>query len=297
MKKSTYILLALLVVLAGAAYLVTMKPGEQSLSVDSGNYLVQIDSLAVDKIELRTPTSRVVLEKKGVEWFVEKPLVYKADQSNVANAIHQAKSFIVKNIVSSSPEKHGLFQVDSLGTMVTVYEKGAHKTSFILGKSGPTFSDSYARLASSNDVALVSGGFSYTFNRPLKEWRDRTIFSMPKENIKSVEFQFGDTTFTLAFQDSAWKIGKDSADVSTVESLLSSLSKFEADEFIDSIPSPLPKMTAVITVGGTQIRFHEVKEPAKFYVQSSTAPQWFEVQPWRTNQVLKRMIDLLKKSS
>lgn len=297
MKKSTYILLALLVVLAGVAYLVTMKPGERSVSVETGNYLVQIDSLAVDKIEVQTPTSKVVLEKKGVEWFVQEPLVYKADQTNIANAIHQAKSLVVKNIISSNPEKHNLFQVDSLGTMVTVYEKGTQKASFILGKTGPTFSDSYARLASSNDVALVGGGFSYSFIRPLKEWRDRTIFSLPKENIKAVEFQFGDTTFTLAFQDSAWTVGKDSADASTVDGLLSSLSKFEADEFIDPIPSPLPKMTAQITVGDAQIRFHEMKEPAKFFVQSSASPQWFEVQPWRANQVLKRMIELLKKSS
>ncbi|HXG37564.1 MAG TPA: DUF4340 domain-containing protein, partial [Bacteroidota bacterium] len=220
---------------------------------------------------------------------------YRADQTNVTNAIQQIKAMRVKNIVSSNTQKHNLFQVDSTGTQVVVYEKGTQKASFIFGKTGPTFSDSYARLAGSNDVALVTGAYAYTFNRPIKEWRDRTIFSTPKENIKQVEFQFGDTTFTLAFQDSTWKIGKDSVDASTVESFLSSLSKFECDEFVDSIPSPLPKLTAQIAVAGTQIRFHHVKDGAKYFVQTSASPQWFEVQPWRADQLLKRKKDLVKK--
>jgi hypothetical protein len=295
MKKSTSILIGLLVVLAGVAYLVTMKPGEQSISAEEGASFVQIDSLAVDKIEITTPTSSVRLEKKGVEWFVQSPIVYRADQTNVANTIQQIKAMQVKNIVSSNPQKHNLFQVDSTGTHVVVYEKGTQKASFIFGKIGPTFSESYARLTGSNDVALVSGAYAYTFNRSVKEWRDRTIFSMARENIKQVEFQFGDTTFTLVFQDSTWKIGKDSANVSTVESLLSSLSKFECDEFVDSLPSPLPKVSAQISVAGTQIRFHYVKDGAKYYVQTSASPQWFEVQPWRAEQILKRKKDLVKK--
>lgn len=295
MRKSTYILIALFVVLVGVAYLVTMKPGEQSISVEEGAPLVQIDSASVEKIEIKTPTSSVTLEKKGVEWFVQSPIAYRADQTNVANAIQQIKAMQVKNIVSSNAQKHNLFQVDSTGTQVVVYEKGAQKASFIFGKTGPTFSDSYARLTGSNDVALVTGAYSYTFTRPLKEWRDRTIFSMPRENIKLVEFQFGDTTFTLAFRDSTWKIGSDSANASTVESFLSSLSKFECDEFVDSIPSPLPKLTAQIAVSGTQIHFYYVKDGARYLVQTSTSPQWFEVQPWRANQLLKRKKDLVKK--
>ena len=295
MKRSTIILLVVLLLLAGAAYLVTKKPGEQSISGETGNYLVQIDSLAVDKIELKTPTGEVVLEKKGVEWSVQKPLVYKADQSNVANAIHQAKTLGVKNIVSNNPQKYSLFQVDSTGTILTVYERGTAKPSVVIGKAGPTFADSYVRLSASNDVALVDGVLSYNFTRPVKDWRDKTIFSAPRESIKSVEYHFGDTTFVVAFKDSAWMIGKDSTDASAITSLLNTLSKFETDEFVDSLPPALPKLSASVIVGDMQIRFHEVKSPPKFYVQSSSSPQWLEVQPWRANQLLKRKAEILKK--
>jgi hypothetical protein len=297
MKKSTLILIALFIVLGAAAYLVTMKPGEKSLSTDTGAYLVQIDSVAVDRIDVKSPLSEIVLVKKGVEWFVQKPLVYRADQANVANMIHQSKTIEVKNMVSGNQQKHSLFQVDSSGTVVTIHENGVQKTSFVIGKPGPTYSDSYARLSSSNDVALVAGALSYTFNRPVKDWRDKTIFATPRENIRSVEYHFGDTTFTLAFRDSSWNVGKEPADLPTVESLLSTLSKLEADEFVDSLPPALPKLTSTVGIGDVQIRFYEVKSPAKYYVQSSASPQWFEVQPWRASQVLKRKTELLKKTS
>ena len=120
---------------------------------------------------------------------------------------------------------------------------------------------------------------------------------MDTRNQSGVEYHFGDTTFTLAFRDSSWYVGKETADLSTVESLLSTLSKLEADEFVDSLPPALPRITSTVAIGDVQIRFYEVKSPAKYYVQSSASPQWFEVQPWRASQVLKRKTELLKKTS
>ncbi|HEY4613091.1 MAG TPA: DUF4340 domain-containing protein [Bacteroidota bacterium] len=295
MKKNTIILALVFLALLAAAYLVTMKPGEQSVSTDAGNPLVEIDSAAVDKLEIRAPNSIVILVKQGTEWFLQVPLSYKASQTNVANALQQTKSMKVKNIVSSNAEKHNLFQVDSTGTTVTVYENGAQKAAFILGKPGPSFSDNYARLVSSADVALVGGANSYTFNKPMKDWRDQTIFASPKELITSVLFQYGDTAFSLAFKDSTWTIGNDSVDASAVQSFLSSLSSVEADEFVDTLITPQPKMTAQISVGDVQLRFHETKDRANYYVQSSASRQWYEIQPWRANQLLKRKKDLVKK--
>ncbi|MCI0707297.1 MAG: DUF4340 domain-containing protein [Ignavibacteriae bacterium] len=295
MKKNTIILLLLFVVLLGAAYLVTMKPGEQSVSSDEGEPVVEVDSAMVDKIEIRAPLSSVVLVKRGSEWFLEQPISYKANQANVTSAIKQARDMKVKNVVSTNAEKHGMFEVDSTGTSVTLYENGEQAASFILGKTGPAFSDSYARLASSNDVLLVGDGQSFVFNKALKEWRDRTIFTAPKETITEIAFQYGNERFMLAFKDSVWMVGGDPADDNTVQSFLTSLSKIEADEFVDTAPTLLPKLTAQIAVSSTQLRFHEASDKSKYYVQSSASPQWYELQNWRVNQLLKRKSDFVKK--
>lgn len=296
MNRNTFRLLGLLAALVVIAYLVMQKPGEQSSTGESGENLLSVDSLAVDKVEIKSPTSHVVLEKKGVEWFMERPVSYRADQGSVAQLIHEAKLLEVKNTVSSKPEKHSVFQVDSTGTLVTMYEKGVEKTAFIVGKMGGSYLESYARRASSDDVVLVSGGSPMTFSRAVKEWRDRTIAAPAREAIKEVRYQYGDTVFVLAFKDSEWMVAKDSTQDWIVNNLISSLSNVQADDFIDSPVVRPSKPSAQITYAGTQITFFYVKEGDKYFVQCSSTPQWFEMQSWRASQILKRKNDIIKKA-
>jgi len=294
MTRTMYILLSLLGVLVIVAYLVMQKPGERNSSGDTGEVLVSIDSLAVDGIEIKSQAGIVILQKKGVEWFVQEPVSYKADQSNVATLIHSSKRLEVKNIVSNKPEKHSIFQVDSAGTSVRMLERGAEKASFILGKSGSSYVETYARRTASSDVVLVTGASAYLFNRPVKDWRDKTIITIPRENIKEVRYQYGDTTFVLAFKDSAWTIGKDSTKEGIVGNLISSLSNVQADDFVDTLTTRSSKPTAQISLAGTQLTFFYVKVGEKYLVQCSASPQLFEMQNWHASQILLRKKDILK---
>lgn len=297
MNRSTFFLAGLLILLIVVAFLLLQNPGERSAPVSTGEYLATIDSLAVDGIQIKSPTVDIVLEKQGVEWYLRTPLSFRADQSNVAQLIQQAKNLEVKNVVSSNPEKQSLFQVDSTGTMVTISEGGAEKASFILGKTGPTYSETYARRKGSDEVVLVSNMMNYVFTRSVKEWRDRSIVSVPKETIKQITYQYGDTTFSVEFRDSLWFVANDPADPPVVEGILSSLAAFQADDFIDDPSTTLPRITATISFAGIQLLFHHIKEGDKYIVRSSLAPQSYEVSSWRVNQVLKRKKELVKGNS
>jgi hypothetical protein len=146
--------------------------------------------------------------------------------------------------------------------------------------------------SNSNEVLLVEGISRYTVNRPLKDWRDKTILSVPKESIKDLRYQYGDTTFTVAVSDSTWFIGKDKAQQPVVEGILSSISNLQADDFIDSTVSP--KVTAMMAYAGTQLRFAIMKPLNKYYVQSSNSPQWFVLEQWKINQILKRKKEIVE---
>jgi hypothetical protein len=294
MKRNTFILAGLFVILLIIAFLVLQKPGEQSANSASTGLLFKVDSLSVDKVEIKTPAFSIVLEKRGIEWFVAKPVNYKADQANVGQIIHEIKNIEIKNIVSSKPEKHSVFLVDQTGTQVTVCEKGIEKASFILGKMAGSYSESYARRVSSDDVLIIEGASSYMFDRPVKDWRDKTILTAPKESIKDIRYQYGDTTFNITLSDSAWYAGKDKVQQSVIEGIISSLSNLQADDFIDSTISP--QVTAMIAYAGAQLRFSFNKTINKYYVQSSTAPQWFILDQWKTNQILKRKKEILETS-
>jgi hypothetical protein len=294
MTRNTVLLSGLLVVLLVIAVLVMQKPGERSSSGETGVLLAPIDSLAVDKIEIKGSGNSLVLQKNGVEWYLQEPVAYRADQSVVATFLHDSKSLEVKNVVSNKPEKHSVFQVDSMGTQVKIFEKGTEKAAFIVGKPTSSYSELYARRSGSNDVVIAGGASPSAFSRLVKEWRDKTIFTISRETIKEVRFQYGDTTFVLAFTDSTWKIGKDSTQESVVNSLISSLSSVRADDFVDTLIQHPPKLTAQIAYAGVQLNFFFVKQGEKYLVQSSASPQWFEMPTWRANDILKRKRDLKK---
>jgi hypothetical protein len=132
------------------------------------------------------------------------------------------------------------------------------------------------------------------FSRPVKDWRDKTIFTTSRENIKEVQYQYGDTTFSMSFKDSTWLIGKDKGQQSVIDGVLSTLSNLQADDFIDSTLSP--KIMAAVTYAGVQIRFSFNKTTNKYTVQSSHSSQWFILEPWRANQILKRKKEIVELS-
>jgi hypothetical protein len=286
MKKNTYILMGLFGCLLVIAFLVLQKPGEQSANSSGAGFLFTIDSVSVDKIEIKAPASSLQLEKRGTDWFVVQPVQYRADQAKIGQLLHQVKNIELKNIVSNKPEKHSVFQVDQTGIQVTVYDKGSEKASFVVGKMAAGYMESYIRKSNSNDVLIADGASSTIFDRPVKEWRDRTVFSAPKESIKEIRYQYGDTSFTLAFRDSSWFAGNENAQPSVVEGIVSSLVNFQADDFIDS--TILPKVTAIVTYAGSQVQFSFDKTTSKYFVRSSNSPQWFIVEQWKANQILKR---------
>lgn len=292
MKRSTLYSILALVVLAIAAYFVLNREGEVSSSGTTGQMLASYDSTAIDKLELVAPSKTVVLEKQAGVWMLTSPIRYRADQTSVASAVGRGRRIELKSLVSTNPENQKLFQVDSTGTLVNVYANGALKAAFIVGKQSNSFTENYVRLSGSNNVQLTNEVISSYFNKQPKDWRDKTVFKTDESNIKNVTFQYGDTTFALTMQDSLWRVGRDSANQTAVKPLLTALANIQADDFIDSAFTPPPKPTAIIGVEGTQIRFYK-NDASKYFVQTSQSPQWFEVQGWRTTNILKRKKDLV----
>lgn len=296
MKRSMWVLIGLLLLLGVAVWLVLQKPGESSSTGVTEEKLVSYDSAAVDRMVLTSASGAVTLEKDGTRWMLTAPVRLPADEASVAAAIGKGASLTLKGIVSSNPQKQSVFQVDSTATLVRVFEKGTEKAAFRIGKLGSTYTETYVRREGSNDVYIADGMLTYVFSKPVRDWRDKTIFKTAQENIKSVRFQYGDTTFTLAFQDSVWRIDEQTAQDYTVRGLLGSLANLQADEFIDTTVTMMPPVSAVIDVEGVQLRFH-LNKAGNYFVESSRTQQLFEVQGWHAQQVLKRKKDLTSNPS
>lgn len=293
MNKNTLILAGILLALVIIAFVLLQRPGETSLTESERDLLIEIDSTSVNSINIISRTSSITLVRTGTEWFLNHPVHARADQSLVGTFLREASRLSVHSVVSNRPEKHSIFQVDSTGTSVTFFRESGDSVSITLGKFGPSFADVYARRAGSNDVVLMNASFMYTVNRSAKEWRDHSILQMPAENIQEIDFQYGDTTFTLAWKDSVWMIGTFQVQESAAKGLIRALSSLRADDFLDTVLPAKAKHVAAVTVSGVSIQWYQSPANERYLVQTSSSPQWYQVDQWKAQQVLKRKRDLI----
>jgi len=293
MNKSTVVLLGVLIVLGGIAFLLLQQPGEQSLTESAKERFLEVDSADVIGVAITSPSTQVSLARSGGEWVLDRPSRYRADQKAVGDLIRQIQDLSVNSVISENPEKQSVFQVDSTGTTIVVQTETGDTASFILGKTGPAMTDVYARREGSHRVVLVDAAISLASHRPVKDWRDHTITEIPNEEVTEIAFQYGDTTFTLTWSDSAWSVDGQPANEWTSRSVVATLSDLDADDFLEAPPSPMPRLTATLSFAGMKLYFHESQETDRYIVTSSTSSQWFQIERWRANQVLKRKKDLL----
>jgi hypothetical protein len=294
MKRNTWILLAVLAVLAVLTVLVLNRPGERSTEGLLEVPLVTYDSASVDRLEITSATGTVVLARQGSRWMVEQPVTAPADESVIGTAIGKGAAIRLKSLVSANPQKQFLFQVDSTATLVRIFDHGTERAAFRIGKLGASYRDTYVRREGSDEVYLADGVLTYVFNKPPRDWRDRTIFRTDEAGIQSVDFRYGDTTFALVRTDSLWMIDGKTATESTVRSFLTSLANFQADTFIDSALA-LGAPEAQIQVGTTTLSFFR-SGTDRYTVQSSASDQLYEIYNWRANQLLKRERDFTSAS-
>jgi hypothetical protein len=164
-------------------------------------------------------------------------------------------------LISENPEKQSIFEVDTVkGLFVEVFDlSGKSKGSLLIGKTGTDWNSNYVRAVGSNDVYTVDGGIRNSLFTDIVRWRDKLMMTFDKATAKNITIAKGDSsTFTLTKADSgkAWNIVSPIQSVAKddqVEGILSTLSRFNATDFQDSLlPDSVmgfSKPTLTITIG------------------------------------------------
>jgi hypothetical protein len=295
MKRTTWILVAILVVLIAVTVFVLQQPGEQSSPAEIAAMLVSYDSSSVDRIDIAQPSGIVTITRENERWTLTSPLRATADTRAVHEAISKGRTLSLKTLVSSNPAKQQLFQLDSAGTLVRIYAKGTEAAAFRIGKLGPTYTETYVRREGSDDVYLTDGMLATVFAKSPRDWRNKMILGLKPEDIRSVRFQYGDTTFTLSLSDSAWNVDGEAATEYAVRGFLASLTSLQCDDFIDSTLTSVPPLIGSLETGGIQIRFFQNPGDSKSIVIASNGTQVYSMYAWRGEQVLKRKKDFTGK--
>ena len=289
MNRSTILLLALLLILGAIVLFLLPSDKEREISDAAPGVALQIDSASVVKLEIQHAPKLILLENIGGKWMVTAPARYQADPSAVTRLIGGLSRFKVGSLISSNPEKQHLFQVDTGGTHIIVTERSGKTTNLIIGKMGPSFSEVYVRQPASQDVYLGEGIDSWSVNKDLKEWRDKTIFTQPAEAIRALTLAADGKQHEFHRDSSGWKSGEKIVETKEINPLLNTLANLRADDFVDTATKFQSQPVTISVQGAENVSlslYPVLPDSSKYIVQTSASSQLYTVSKYTAQQLL-----------
>ena len=231
----------LLVVLTGVYFLVRrpLGPSDREPTGEAGHLLPRFDPAAVTAIELGSRPEPIRLVREGDHWMIEGEPPRHAAGDKVTHALGMLLDLDRGELVSVVPGKHALFEVDGeAGRDVAVLADGDTLAALVIGKPGPSRTDSYVRARGENEVYLSGRGLAPNLLRPAAHWRDRNLLPFDPNLARSITVAGADTTLVLERGEGAWAVVEPTefeADPSAGDRLLLTLSGMTAMGFADEV--------------------------------------------------------------
>ncbi len=221
------------------------------------------DTAQIAKIYISSqsePDGVYVIKNKG-KWIVKKDSKHAtADINMIASMLSELANLNIESVVATSPDKWKDYELtDSAATIVKLFDQNGNtireyyigkfrfkrtQTPNGMGTNGTPYT--FVRTGASNDVYLVKGMLSITFNRNFNNLRNQMIAKLVKNDVNKINFTMPDSGYYLVKKDSAWLInGKDSADFNKVDSYLNSVGWLSDSHFDDNF---VPKKGPIYTV-------------------------------------------------
>jgi cytoskeletal protein RodZ len=220
MKTDVKIYAALVVLLlaVGGLYLAKQNTKAEATSHSATSASADYPAIAVPKddaekitkIEITSPNkddktkrTTVVLEKKGDDWMVVKPVAAKGNTSNVRSLIDNLKELKVKELIDRGTTSYDNYEVSDAKAVHVMAWKGADKTTDLyFGKSGSR--GQMARVGGKDGVYIAEKYSSYLYTREVKNWRELGILKFEDANAIGVEVTNKNGFFSFSKNGDKW---------------------------------------------------------------------------------------------
>lgn len=296
---------ALLVVLGGlTAWLFYSREAQEADAGDPSATLPKVDKTKLIEIEIQRPAEPAIrLTKKGQSWVLTAPLEAETETSAVTSAVDALAELEVHGIAATKKENHKLLEVDDAhGVRVIAKEKERTVLDIVVGAYRGN--NTMVRIEGKDLVLAAGGSLKYTFNKAVKDWRQRKIADLKTEELTSLKLQSSAGAFEFSQAENVWKLATGQKaiprfDASKVQSLAASLSSLRAIDFADAnvdktkagldTPQATVVLTAAAEAGTNQVVLSlgkESKEPALgYYAMRSDKPTIYIVSKYLGDQM------------
>jgi TolA-binding protein len=186
---------------------------------------------------------RTVIEKRNHTWIVASEEALPSDPDVIRTIFEQVRSFRRRDLASSNPSDHSVFQVDTMGTFVSIIDtRGDTMAHFVVGKIGPDYRNTYVRDVRSGDVILAQGHLRPLFDRGSRTWQDRQIYSLQPAEILEIGITRPDESVVLRRgRPGDWVIVQPeriACDQDRVADLVAAIGYLKCDDFAGRLPLP-----------------------------------------------------------
>lgn len=299
----------ILVVLIGLWYM--QRQQQKSIIVSEPAATWSVDPARVTMLEITKPDGEVVeLARRTGSWKLVRPLEYPANEQVVTTTLGLLENLELADVISTNPDNQSTYQVDSTGTRIVARAGDEVLLSAIVGKNSPDYSHTYVRQTGANEVYRAVGVLTYNFNKPVNDWRDKTILALDQQSISRVTLEYPKekATVVLARADSIWTVQAGAGEAQTADSLsvanlLRTASTLKTASFAsaaesDSLDFEAPDFRlSVETDSETRVVTFVEGEASKYFGRLQGNDAIFQLYKSSLTNVLKKAEDLRPKES
>jgi hypothetical protein len=202
------------------------------LSSKGHSYLVNLSKETIREIEVKRDDILYRFQNSGESWQMVEPLRWKADEGKIKNLIEKVLKTRLENPITSDKDRYKDYKVTDSDDYITLKTQRSSET-IMVGKRGPKYSLVYVRRKGDRSVYLVDASFVDALPESRDEFRDRTILSLDKKDIKTVRWTLSKDSFSMRKEKDGWYSGEGERKLpeERVSAYLNALSSITASGF------------------------------------------------------------------
>ena len=246
-------------------------------------------------------------------WVVKKPnekTEYKVDFSLLNKGLENILSIKKYQEVTSNKEKHTLYEVDSSGMSILLFEKPATREKpnyhLYLGKSGSNFNSTLVRLKEKDSVYSAKGNLKTDWEKDIDHFRNKSLFELVPENITSYEVKGAYNYSLKRSKSSEWELIENRSPIPVlarqdkVKDILKQVCELKADSFHKGTPPRRVHARIILSLSNKTKLNLNIFGPNKddvFIVQSNQTSFWAEISKWKIENILIKSDEIRKEKA
>lgn len=285
---------AIVFLMLAVLYVIIEQPGSRSQRPEPTPVVTPFVVADAAAVRIRVPDAApVVLARAGDSWQVHGDnQTFGADRDAVADLLDNARTLASATIVSRNPDRFEPYAVTAAtGIEVCIRDAAAQPLAhFYVGKSGPDIFSTYVRAADADTVYLVNQILKNTYDRELKDWRDKTILNLSPEQITAYRVT-GDRQLTLARTDNnTWAVTEPLLIAAPTDAAAQAIDQFCRLQAVDFAPdnatgygltAPVRQVAADTASGTITLLVGRDKNAFQRYVRLADQPQVYVLESYQ----------------